>query len=121
METTPALRDELLAVAPSLRTFGLSLCGTVDRAEELVQEAFLQAHTHLESFQPGTNLSAWLAEQRARLEFSEFRAALFKLSSEQRQAVMLVGASNLSYAAAALCGCAAGTIKSRVHRARAIS
>jgi RNA polymerase sigma-70 factor, ECF subfamily len=90
METTPALRDELLAVAPSLRTFGLSLCGTVDRAEELVQEAFLQAHTHLESFQPGTNLSAWLAEQRARLEFSEFRAALFKLSSEQRQAVMLV-------------------------------
>jgi RNA polymerase sigma-70 factor, ECF subfamily len=153
METNPAFRDELLAIAPSLRTFALSLCGTVDRAEDLVQETFLQALTHLESFQPGTNLSAWLVtilrnlfrdqyrkrqrevedadgyyletlkgepEQTARLEFSEFRAALAKLSSEQRQALMLVSASNLSYAAAAaLCGCAAGTIKSRVHRARA--
>jgi RNA polymerase sigma-70 factor (ECF subfamily) len=59
-------------------------------------------------------------EQTARLQFSEFRAALAKLSSEQRQALILVGASNLSSAAAAtLCGCAAGTIKSRVHRARA--
>jgi RNA polymerase sigma-70 factor, ECF subfamily len=60
MQTNPAFRDELLAIAPSLRTLALSLCGTVDRAADLVQETFLQALIHLESFQPGTNLSAWL-------------------------------------------------------------
>lgn len=59
-------------------------------------------------------------EQNARIEFAEFRAALAKLPSEQRQALMLVGVSGVSCDdAAALCGCAAGTIKSRVHRARA--
>jgi RNA polymerase sigma-70 factor (ECF subfamily) len=53
------------------------------------------------------------------VEFAEFRAALTKLPAEQRDALLLVGASDFSYdEAAALCGCAAGTIKSRVHRAR---
>jgi RNA polymerase sigma-70 factor, ECF subfamily len=59
-------------------------------------------------------------EQTARVEFAEFCAAFAKLPSGQRQALLLVGASEISYdKAAALCGCAAGTIKSRVHRARA--
>ena len=38
----------------------------------------------------------------------------------QREALILVGASGFSYEeAAAVCDCAAGTIKSRVNRARA--
>jgi RNA polymerase sigma-70 factor (ECF subfamily) len=153
MELNPAIRDELLAHAPWLRRFALSLCGTIDRAEDLVQDTFLQALTHLDSFQPGTNLAAWLVtilrnrfrdqyrrrqrevedtdghyagtlnsqpEQFARIDFAEFRAALAKLPPQQRQALILVGASDLSYDdAAARCGCAAGTLKSRVHRARA--
>jgi RNA polymerase sigma-70 factor, ECF subfamily len=42
-----------------------------------------------------------------------------KLSPDQRQALFLVGAEGLSYdQAAAVAGCQAGTIKSRVHRAR---
>jgi hypothetical protein len=57
MEPKPAIRDELLAHAPGLRRFALSLCGTIDRAEDLVQDTFLQALTHLDSFQPGTNLA----------------------------------------------------------------
>jgi RNA polymerase sigma-70 factor, ECF subfamily len=58
-------------------------------------------------------------EQIARFQFTEFRVAFAKLPAEQRRALLLVGASGLSYDnAAALCGCAAGTIKSRVHRAR---
>jgi RNA polymerase sigma-70 factor (ECF subfamily) len=58
-------------------------------------------------------------EQTGRVEFSEFRAALAKLPSEQREALILVGASGFSYEdAAAICGCAVGTIKSRVNRAR---
>jgi RNA polymerase sigma-70 factor (ECF subfamily) len=57
--------------------------------------------------------------QGAHLEFEEFRAALDKLPQDQREALILVGASGFSYEdAAAICGCAVGTIKSRVNRAR---
>ncbi|MEQ8393536.1 sigma-70 family RNA polymerase sigma factor [Thalassobaculum sp.] len=42
-----------------------------------------------------------------------------RLPSEQREALMLVGGNGLSYEEAAeICGCAVGTIKSRVSRAR---
>jgi RNA polymerase sigma-70 factor (ECF subfamily) len=46
--------------------------------------------------------------------------ALQKLPAEHREALILVGAAGLSYEEAAeICGCALGTIKSRVNRARA--
>jgi RNA polymerase sigma-70 factor (ECF subfamily) len=58
-------------------------------------------------------------EQIGRVEFEEFRVALAKLPADQREALILVGASGFSYDdAAAICGCAVGTIKSRVNRAR---
>ena len=53
------------------------------------------------------------------LEFAELRRALAQLPEEQREALILIGASGFSYEeAAAICGCAVGTIKSRVNRAR---
>jgi RNA polymerase sigma-70 factor (ECF subfamily) len=46
--------------------------------------------------------------------------ALQELPVEHREALILVGAAGLSYEEAAeICGCALGTIKSRVNRARA--
>jgi RNA polymerase sigma-70 factor, ECF subfamily len=46
--------------------------------------------------------------------------ALAQLPDEHREALILVGAAGLSYEEAAeICGCALGTIKSRVNRARA--
>jgi len=58
-------------------------------------------------------------EQDGRVEFTEFRAALAKLPADQREALILVGASGFSYEETAkICGCAVGTIKSRVNRAR---
>ncbi|HSP24108.1 MAG TPA: sigma factor-like helix-turn-helix DNA-binding protein, partial [Saliniramus sp.] len=49
----------------------------------------------------------------------DFRVALAKLPADQREALLLVGASGLSYEEAAeICECAVGTIKSRVNRAR---
>lgn len=54
------------------------------------------------------------------LELQDLRKALAALPDEQREAIILVGASGLSYdEAATICGCAAGTVKSRVSRARA--
>ena len=49
----------------------------------------------------------------------ELRQALAMLPAEQREALILVGASGFAYKeAAAICDCAVGTIKSRVARAR---
>ncbi len=152
MKLDPSMREAVLAAVPSLRAFAISLSGNVDRADDLVQETLLRALVNIDSFEPGTNLSAWLftilrnlfrseyrkrrrevedgdgtyaeslksqPEQEARVEFREFRTALAKLPSDQREALILVGASGFSYEeAAGICGCAVGTIKSRVNRAR---
>ena len=117
-----------------------------------MQETLLRALANINSFQPGTNMSAWLftilrnlfrseyrkrrrevedgdgsyaetlkshPEQIGRVEFEEFRTALAKLPPDQREALILVGASGFSYEEAAeICDCAVGTIKSRVNRAR---
>src|SRR6187455_3467744 len=152
MALDASVREAVLAAVPSLRAFAISLCGNVDRADDLVQETLLRALANINSFQPGTNMSAWLftilrnhfrseyrkrrrevedgdgsyaetlkahPEQHSRVEFEEFRTALAKLPPDQREALILVGASGFSYEeAAAICECAVGTIKSRVSRAR---
>jgi RNA polymerase sigma-70 factor (ECF subfamily) len=148
----PSVSEAMLGAVPSLRAFAISLSGNVDRADDLVQETLLRAWANLNSFEPGTNMSAWLftilrnlfrseyrkrrrevsdsegnyaetlktqPEQSSRVEFEEFRVALAKLPADQREALVLVGASGFSYEeAAGICGCAVGTIKSRVNRAR---
>jgi RNA polymerase sigma-70 factor (ECF subfamily) len=152
MSLDPNTRDQILAAVPSLRAFAISLCGNVDRADDLVQETLLRALANIDSFQPGTNLPAWLftilrnlfrseyrkrrrevedadgsyaetlkaqPSQTSHVEFQEFRTALAKVPPDQREALILVGASGFSYEEAAeICGCAVGTIKSRVNRAR---
>jgi RNA polymerase sigma-70 factor, ECF subfamily len=53
------------------------------------------------------------------LSLQDFQAAVSQLVPEQREALLLVGASGFSYEKAAeICGCRPGTIKSRVSRAR---
>ena len=57
--------------------------------------------------------------QFARLAYSEFCNALGNLEPSDRRALLLVGATGLSYGeVASLCGCPIGTVKSRVSRAR---
>src|SRR3954463_12957844 len=60
MTLTPDLRDGILASIPSLRAFAVSLTGSIDAADDLVQETILRGLSHIGSFQPGTNLQAWL-------------------------------------------------------------
>jgi RNA polymerase sigma-70 factor (ECF subfamily) len=55
----------------------------------------------------------------AGLAFDDFRRAFGTLQSEQREALVLVSAEGFKYVdAAAICGCALGTVKSRVSRGR---
>jgi RNA polymerase sigma-70 factor, ECF subfamily len=60
-----------------------------------------------------------LPSQIASLEFGDFRRAFWQLADDRREALMLIGASGLSYEEAAkVCECPKGTVKSRVSRAR---
>jgi RNA polymerase sigma-70 factor (ECF subfamily) len=53
------------------------------------------------------------------LALDDMRQALKMLPAEQREALILVGAGGFAYdEAATICGCAVGTVKSRVSRAR---
>jgi RNA polymerase sigma-70 factor (ECF subfamily) len=53
------------------------------------------------------------------VDLNDFRKALDRLPDDQREAVILIGASGFSYEEAAeICHCAIGTMKSRVSRAR---
>jgi RNA polymerase sigma-70 factor (ECF subfamily) len=149
---TPDIRKALLASIPSLRAYAISLCGSPDKADDLVQETLVKAWSHIGSFTEGTNMPAWLftilrnlfysnyrrrrrevedpdgimagqlvtlPDQNSHMDFLDFRTALQKLPADQREAIILVGASGLSYEdAATICGCAVGTMKSRVNRAR---
>ncbi len=52
-------RAELVRVMPHLRAFARGLCGRVDYADDLVQEAMLKAWAAQANFQPGTNMKSW--------------------------------------------------------------
>lgn len=57
--------------------------------------------------------------QSAHMDLVDFAKAFQSLPLEQREALTLVGAEGFAYEEAALmCGCAVGTLKSRVNRAR---
>ncbi|MBO6638130.1 MAG: sigma-70 family RNA polymerase sigma factor [Roseitalea sp.] len=151
--TAPAdFKTDLLGAIPNLRAFALSLTGAGDRADDLVQETLVKAWHKQASFQPGTNIKAWLftilrnefysqmrkkgrevsdaegtlteamathPDQMGKLDLADMQRALQMLPDDQREAIILIGASGMSYEEAAkVCGCATGTVKSRVSRAR---
>lgn len=148
-----AFRSELEPLIPQVRAFARFLCQS-DRAaaDDLAQEALLRAWQARASFEPGTQLRAWLfvivrnlfysdrrrawrnvaydetaaertlqtkSVQAELMELDDVRRALALLPDDQREALILVTAGGLSYDEAAhICGCAVGTIKSRVNRGR---
>jgi RNA polymerase sigma-70 factor, ECF subfamily len=145
-------RLQLLGAIPKLRAFALSLASHADQADDLVQETLMKAWNHQDSFQPGTNIKAWLftilrneyfsqlrkrrrevedadgdyagnvmtpGGQESQLDMADLRIALQQLPDDQREAVVLVGASGFSYQEVAdICHVPVGTVKSRVNRAR---
>jgi RNA polymerase sigma-70 factor (ECF subfamily) len=56
----PDTQAALLKAIPHLRAFAISLTGSVDRADDLVQEALVRGLSHLDQFTPGTSMRAWL-------------------------------------------------------------
>jgi RNA polymerase sigma-70 factor (ECF subfamily) len=63
--------------------------------------------------------AAAVPSHECQLEMMDLAAALWRLSPQYREALILVGACGFSYEeAAGLCACAVGTMKARVSRAR---
>jgi RNA polymerase sigma-70 factor (ECF subfamily) len=144
---------DLVALIPHLRAFSRMLCGRRAIAEDMAQEALAKAWRARDSFEPGTNLKAWLftilrnefysharrawrethwdsdlgeciagpaSEQEWTMELSDTARALSGLPDGQRKALILIAAGGFSYEdAAQISGIPAGTVKSRVARARA--
>src|SRR4051794_28633642 len=68
-----SVREAMLEAVPNLRAFAISLSRNVDRADDLVQETLLRAIDNIDSFQPGTNMSAWLLTILRNLFRSDYR------------------------------------------------
>jgi RNA polymerase sigma-70 factor, ECF subfamily len=147
-----AFKTEMIALVPRLRAFAISLTGKSHAADDLLQETLMKAWAHRDSYEPGTNMKAWLytilrnefytvirkrkrevedadgkiAErvgvlpgQESYLDLLDMQKALQLLPPDQREALLLVSASDMSYEeASVICKVAVGTIKSRVNRAR---
>ncbi len=64
--------EQLKAVLPRLRIYALSLTRDRDSADDLVQDTVIKALKARQSFQPGTNLAAWLF----RIQRNEFISGL---------------------------------------------
>jgi RNA polymerase sigma-70 factor (ECF subfamily) len=152
MTTRHPFHAELPEQVPLLHRRALKLTSNRHRAEDLTQETLLKAWASRDSFQPGSNLRAWLftimrntyfsglrksrrevedvdgacalalaeeAPQDHALALEELLCAVAHLPAVQRRALVLMGGLGYSQLEAAeACGCAAGTIKSRVSRAR---
>ena len=53
-------RDDIINHLSSLRAFAISLTGSTSAADDLVQDTIVKAWSHIDKFQPGTNMQAWL-------------------------------------------------------------
>ena len=60
MTSHTAVSAGLVSQIPELRAFAISLCRSTDQSEDLVQDTLLSAWAHLDAFEEGTNLGAWL-------------------------------------------------------------
>lgn len=58
---------------PSLRAFANALCRDPTTADDLVQETLVRAWGHLDSFEWGTNLKAWLFTILRNTYYTEWR------------------------------------------------
>jgi RNA polymerase sigma-70 factor, ECF subfamily len=142
---------DLVAALPKLRLQALALTRNRAAADDLVQDAAMNALAARDSFTPGTNFAGWMhrilrnryislvrkrrettdiddappaslavpAGHGDRLTMEELQRALVALPAIQREALFMVVLQGLSYEQVAeATGCAVGTAKSRVFRAR---
>jgi len=144
---SPEFQDQLTDFLPKMRIWALALTRNRAAADDLVQEVAMKVLMACDSYVPGTNFPAWvhrimvnqfITNMRRQREYSdqipefgtraaqedltdlrELSVALQRLPKDQREALRLIAVEELSYEEVSeTIGCAIGTLKSRVHRAR---
>ena len=148
--------DQLESLLPDLRAYARMLCGDRERADDIVQNACLNAWQNQGRFDPEKGpLRGWLfrivrnefyqqvrsdrvrrsestdaIEQELvakcniepRSNLARMLQAVQSLKNAQRDAFFLVVAAGFTYdEAGRVLGCSAGTVKSRVSRAREVA
>ena len=53
-------KDELISLLPNLRGFAMSLSRNRSTADDMVQDTVMKAWARIDTFEPGTNMKAWL-------------------------------------------------------------
>jgi RNA polymerase sigma-70 factor (ECF subfamily) len=139
--------EDLVALIPTMRIWALSMTRNRAAGDDLAQDTAARALTACDSFLPGTNFKAWvrriminyfisgkrsgrpfvdeMPEQPVlpshidKIAVAELGQAMDRLQPDQRKALFAVAVDEKSYKEVAHeTGCAIGTLKSRVHRAR---
>jgi len=82
---------DLIALAPHLRAFSRTLCGRRDMAEDLAQEALMNAWRARGSFAAGTNLKAWVFTILRNAFYSQGRRAWRQAHWDEESANRLEG------------------------------
>ena len=73
MRLDAATQSAMMKAVPELRAFAVALCHSADQADDLVQEALVHAIRRIDSFTPGTNMTAWLFTILRNHFYNEFR------------------------------------------------
>ncbi|MCL3880733.1 RNA polymerase sigma factor [Marivita sp. GX14005] len=68
-------RDEIVEHLGAMRAFAMSLTRNSALADDMVQDALVKAWTKIESYQPGTNMRAWLFTILRNTYYSHHRKA----------------------------------------------
>lgn len=71
---TTEVRDQIVALMPRLRRFGLALTGSQDDGDDLVQSTVERALLRQESWQDGTRLDSWLFTIARRIWIDQMRS-----------------------------------------------
>ncbi len=144
-EQAAFLEQAMTQYGKATYNFAFRLTGNESDARDLTQDAFIRVYRAWRSFAPGTSFLSWIyrivtnlhrdelrrrkgrfqeeiPEDNAPQEFGETMSkSLATLSPEQRQVVVLADIEEYSYQEIAeIVGCSIGTVRSRLHRARAL-
>jgi len=88
LDPTPdeTLRRDLTGLIPRIRAFARTMCGSATEGDDLAQESLMKAWAARASYQPGTNLKAWVFMIMRNQFYSEKRRSWRNVPLDQEMA-----------------------------------
>jgi RNA polymerase sigma-70 factor (ECF subfamily) len=83
MQSSNVFLQQVIALAPTMRAFGRSLCADAALTEDLVQDTILKAWDNRARFEMGSNLKAWLLTILRNRYYSELRHRQFEVEDPE--------------------------------------